>query len=761
MYVERHGPEATHRLEDLVAEAKRGSPLAPVTVVGPSRYANIALRRALSREKGLVNVRFEVMYSLAEYLVGTKVAGLGGAPLLWPAELAAIRATSAEVDPNGPLGSVAQHSRLHRSLRGTFRELDRLTEPARQRLEGADALRSEILRWYRRYRQRVEGLYDREDVAREAARAVSAGKAELALRESGRVIFHLPHRLSPAERGLVEALHWSGRCDVVLGFVGEEGTDAAVRGLAGNLWPDQTSDVGIRADDGPMSTITHILSAPDTHEEIRWVIRRILRDAERGIPFHRMAVLFRQAHPYAQLIAGQLEFAGVPAAGPKLRPLRDTPPGKLIALLQMAVAEDFSRDSVLRWVAEAPVRGKDASRPAYDELNMWEIISRQAGIVGGVDQWLERLAAFRQRTEGQIESSGDLEEITPAAQAGLRQVLASAGRLEDFITKLRDDATPPSRGGLSSYSEWAKTLLREYAHDVDHWPEEHRESLEAIEKRLDEIAVLSDRFSEAGPADFNLLLEEALGIESGILGRVGSGVFVGLLEAAQCMDFETVYLVGMAEGAFPPSVGDDAMLPDRLRGDLDGDQTLDRRTTREAYERRGYLAALAACCTAVLSYPRAEPSGQRAQYPSPWILEAARGLHGAPVSSAELARHSSQNWLTLVESAEHGLEYVQAVAAADEHDYDLAAVREWGAARRSLEDHYLAAHEPLARAIEMERARASRRFHAVGRQAVGDRAGQQEAEPASARRAISYKPGTMGHVPVSLLHGRRSASGRT
>ena len=78
LIVDRQSPALKEALWRLVKQAKEdGGLLAPVTVVGPSQYANLSLRQELGRS-GFVNVRFILLPMLAELLGGGRDGpGLG------------------------------------------------------------------------------------------------------------------------------------------------------------------------------------------------------------------------------------------------------------------------------------------------------------------------------------------------------------------------------------------------------------------------------------------------------------------------------------------------------------------------------------------------------------------------------------------------------------------------------------------------------------------------------------------------------------
>jgi hypothetical protein len=690
----------------LIAKAKRADVLAPVTVVVPTQYAGLSLRRDLASGQGLVNVRFMVPARLAEFLGSPALAERSKTPLSQLTEQETIRALAGGMAGDGPLGPVAQHPRLHSSLLSTFRDLERLSVDQLSALEGMDPLRSQMVRWYRAFREQLGGYYGLEELYWAAAAAVRDGTAAGTLRDLGLVIFHLTRPPSPGEAGLVNALGGAGRCAMTLGLTGDEEPDAVNKDVAARF----QAALGPAQPTGPAPgsfDAHHLVCAPDVQEEVRWVVRHIAGRAEGGLPFHRMAVLYRQSNPYASLVPSQLLLAGIPVAGPNPAPLRDTPAGKLLMSLLSVVESDFSRNSVMGWVAESPVGLGAGGGLAADELVRWEIVSRKAGVVKGAGQWRERVSRYRDRLARQLAAAAAIEEEAPSRLQGLGELVASADRLTAFVRRLSGLLPPADGSRWQEFAKWARGLLKEYAHGPEEWPEEHRACYDRVLGLVDDLAGLDAVSSQGtGLAGFHQTLNDALGAPSGHTGQTGSGVFVAPAAAAQGMQFDLVILAGLAEGAFPPHAAEDPMLPDSMREAAGKGAGLPLRRDRRIEERRSFLAALASGGERVLSYPRMNASARWSQYPSPWFLEAAGRLNGSPVRSADVMKLGDQTWLSVIHSSEHSLEFVKRLAPADAHDYDVESVARWRALSHRLGDHFLAAEStPVGRFLAMDRGR--------------------------------------------------------
>ena len=191
------------------------------------------------------------------------------------------------------MAPVSEHPQTQASLRASFRELRNANDAVLAALEGQGGVRGEVVRLYRAFREQLaRGWYDVEDLAEAAAAAVRQGDSP-GLDELGLIVFYLPRDVSPAQTRLIEALARQGRCAVFLGVTGDAEADESTRNLASAL--QSMLGEARRAGGGnlgdsllPGEAALHI--APNAHEELRWVIRRIVEEAAvKGTPFHRNA----------------------------------------------------------------------------------------------------------------------------------------------------------------------------------------------------------------------------------------------------------------------------------------------------------------------------------------------------------------------------------------------------------------------------------------------------------------------------------------
>ena len=698
---------ARDRLFTLVKDFKGGDALAPVSVVVPSTYAGLDLRHELGRH-GSTNVHIIGLSRLAELLGAPSLAAQGRRPLTPLVEAAAVRAVASEA--GGPLEPVRQHPALNRTLQTTFRELRHADSQSLAALASQGMLRAEVVRLYRLFREQTEPkYYDREALAQAAAQAVRDNTSS-GLKDLGPVVFFLVSGLTPGEHTLVEALeeHWS--CAVVLGLAGDDSADGPVLALGDRLGlvlgAPQTGS------DPQTPPVSSLVIAPDPHQEVRWVLRHLMKSAEEGTPFHRMAILYRQSNPYAVLVQEELRLSGVAMAGPGNMSLAETAAGRTLLGLVRLVGRDLPRSEVMAWLTSCPVIAPGAPTRNIHPSN-WDAISRKAGVVGGLDQWEQRLDRYAGDMERLAEEGLRLGDMTGARTSRLRGEANATRSLLSFVKGLdgRLEA-PPDGSSWPDFVGWAQNLLTAYLDQTTANAGEAEEvALARIEETLQEMRTLDD--VEAGPSfdGFLLALEGALAGPLGHLGLTGRGVFVAPLGTALGMSFDLVYVVGMVEGAMPPRQADDPLLPDRERQRAGGPAAgLPLRGGQEADERYRYLAALAAGKECILSFPRGNPGAQRGQFPSRWFLEAASRLHGAPVYTSNLGSLGSEPWLTAVASMEEGLRTVATEAAADIHDRDIHGLWRWRRAGMPMEQHHLAAAGQLSRTLTLERGREARQL---------------------------------------------------
>ena len=123
------------------------------------------------------------------------------------------------------------------------------------------------------------------------------------------------------------------------------------------------------------------------------------------------------------------------------------------------------------------------------------------------------------------------------------------------------------------------------------------------------MPVTADALREVLGQELSRQLPEASG--------AGQGVLAGPLRDFAGADLDLLFVVGAAEGSYPPRGRQDPLLRDHIRVPTGLRTLADRRRA----ERRDHLAAITAAPVVVLTHPVADIRSQRRAGPAPWLLE--------------------------------------------------------------------------------------------------------------------------------------------
>ena len=696
------GRPAARALRDEIARAQADDPLAPVTVVVPRNVAGLATRRLLasgdlgpapgSPGRGLVNVRFLTLARLADEVAVTRRRPDESLPAT-PAVLQAVARLSLEAAGDGLFRPVRDHPGMARSLVAAYRDLGSASPPSRRALAAGSRRAAEVVALVEAMEARLgSAWHDEGSRIDDAVDALASGLPGVA---GGHLVVHLPLRLSARERRLVVALAAGRPVTVVVGLTGDDAADAGARELVAQLEAGHPGARVVHVGDpvAPPSG-TSVVSAPASDAEVRAAVRGVMARRRAGTRFERMAVVHGGNGPYERLVREALASAGIPCSGVGNRTLATTLPGRVLLGALDLHDRGWRRDDVAAWLSAGPVlddRGVPVPAAA------WDLLSREAGITEGLDGWRRHLAAYADDCASRLR---DLEgpagvDAAPGTGPGLARRRRRAEALGAFVEGLagRLAQAPASWDGWAS---WADDLLdRTLGRPTGRvpWPAEEEEALTAIRSRIAGLAVL-DRFgTPPDRAAFRLALQSELDAAAPQTSRFGAGVLVGPIGLLVGLDLDTVFVLGMVDGAFPGRDGEDSLLPDAERVAAGDDIPLRGRGRHEAH--REYLAALASAPERVLSFARGDQRRGREQRPARWLLDTLGVLAGSGrrLFSRDVERLGAVEGFTVLPS------FTEGVRTGDEPfslaDRDLRSLLRWVDAGRDPADHALATGVPV------------------------------------------------------------------
>jgi ATP-dependent helicase/nuclease subunit B len=418
-----------------------------------------------------------------------------------------------------------------------------------------------------------------------------------------------------------------------------------------------------------------VFSAPGEGREAVEIVRRILDEAERGVPFDEMAVLLRAPQQYL----GLLEHAGARGGVPmyfERGTRRPDPAGRaFVALLSCAVdglsAKRFDEYLSLGQVpqvgvpevgvpqvghppAESPEdtglvvpAGAALSEAAPDEDDpggavttvadsdeeavvagtlrspwKWEELIVESAVVGGRTRaegkarWRRRLDGLKADYEYRI-SELSREEPDSARIDRLRRDLRNLSHLRTFALPIID-----------AMAEWPEQDT--WGGWLDRFMALARQALRHPTRVLRTLADLRP-MADIGPVTVeqarDVLHDRLVSLDRDPPARRYGRVFVGTPHQARGRAFRIVFVPGLAERVVPQRPREDPLLLDDRRRIVDA--ALVTLKERGAAERLLLKIAIGAARDRLyLSYPRLDVSETRARVPSFYALDVMRAITG-------------------------------------------------------------------------------------------------------------------------------------
>jgi ATP-dependent helicase/nuclease subunit B len=595
---------------DRIAAERQADPLAPVTVIVPSRLAGLQLRRRLARRVPFANVRFEVVSRLAELIAASELANEGRLPLARP--IGDYAAGLVARESRGPLASVADLTGYARALRQTFRRFRRggLRQADDIAAAGETSQLPEIVRLFGRFRELTAAFYDEDDLLETAALMLRTRAVRVQL-DVGSVYVVPPARLSAAAAAFLDAIATVATTYEEV----EESTSAA-----------------------PVERFT---VAPDPASEARCIARDVVLALQDGISLQDVAVFYGGDQTYRSLIPQTFEAAGIPVSSMPGTPLNEHVAGRGVLALARLPLADYSRSALFDFLAQAPLREwvptTDGNTPL--RATQWQRIAREAGVTHGIGRWLDGLELFVvDREEGLAPAS----ESSDARRRLFETDVLSARQLRAVVEHLAQRLEP------LRVRQRARDFIPAFLAVLDEYLRPNAEGLAEVRAEVEQLGTVDSIGGDFDLASFVEAFEANLAAASFRERALGDGVLVTDYRMASGLRFRRVFVCGAYEGVFPSVTGSEALLQDdvwsALRGHHPHVEDLER---RQALAEAAAARVLGAADGGILTWscPVQAAGARHDYYPSALMIAAAQRHDPAIRNATDLRRAHPREWL--------------------------------------------------------------------------------------------------------------------
>jgi hypothetical protein len=454
-----------------------------------------------------------------------------------------------------------------------------------------------------------------------------------------------------------------------------------------------------------------LFSAPGEGREAVEIVRRLLDEAARGVPFDEMAVFLRTPQQYLGLLEHACARGDVPVYFDR-GTRRPDPAGRAFVALLSCGVEGLSAKRFDEYLSlgQVPRMGDRREQPplVVPEDEVFAELGDQLETAGEeVDPAAPSRVEIDSDDEaviaGTLRSPWKWEELIvesavvggrTRADGGARWRRRLDGLAADYryrIKELRQEE--PESARIARYERDLRNLvhLRQFAlpivDELASWPE--RAAWGDWLQRFDTLATRALRrpdrvrktladlrpMAEVGP----VTLEEARDVLHDRLvtldweppARRYGRVFVGTPHQARGRAFRVVFVPGLAERVVPQRPREDPLLLDETRDGL-GEASLVTQVQRGAAERLLLKIAIGAATERLyLSYPRLDVAETRARVPSFYALDVMRAITGRVPDHRVLASEAAEaGGASLAWPAPR-----DADRAIDDLEHDLAALK--------------------------------------------------------------------------------------
>ncbi len=674
-----YGAPARQKLLELIDSAKTEDPLAQVTVITTDGAGMGVLRRLTEvmqtdapgdAHRGLIAVSAVNLSVIAEKVLERdpqRLAKQSASDLMLGGAIREVLATE-----TGLFAGVKNHPATEQALSRVVKELSDLTNDQLGQVKKCSTRAAAVVGLYERVREELgeHNFYFRADVLKQAAKKIGAERvtttktntasaAATAIKHLGTVVLYLPVELKNHQSELVKALASHTSVHVVAGLTGDDEDDEQYARLCARLGivtapSNEASPVSDASSGAPQLKAPvgdRIVSVSDADEEVRWVVRAVLRNLVDGVPAKRIAILYPVGVPYARLVAAQLDRAEVGWYGSGLQRLSESVVGRFASGLAELIGTDVPRAAVFEVLSDAPVLASPAtasSVPASSAptapVSAWERIARAAHVVGGND-WKDLLERYAEELESRREQAASQEGNEPLILR-LTAEIQQCEQLRDFVKGLKDDLDQALKAETwEEFSDWFKSVLARYlaVDSTQDRPDWQKTAAEEVNKTLGQLKGLDEVESGATP---EVMCRALLGLlNQPVRNRtnLGKGVFIGLLDSGMDLSATHVYVLGMAEGTCPTRSRPDSMITEEERKSLGGAlAVVADQVSKQHHELQAVLAGTRSHQgTTTLLYARGDLRNSANSVPSRWLLNTAKALESSENSTENPTRNST------------------------------------------------------------------------------------------------------------------------